>query len=199
MSFIEDCPDEAVAGDVLEALARLLPPSEAAAAPVAAALHRAGGLGLVAPLLRRPRQSLRVVGLRILAALLPRITDPTGDVTPSPTAFVIDHLTEDARAYILTCSISQRLLLVCWHRVQPCADTECIRGLVWPDVVSGRPCRGNGILGGRPGGTAAVPSHGACAQGAAAADARRLARHPGEFPGPAFLSRPAADMFYVDM
>lgn len=78
-SFIEDCQDEAVAVDVLEALSRLLPASEAAAAPVAAALHRAGGLGLVAPLLRRPRQALRVIALRILAALLPRITDPAGE------------------------------------------------------------------------------------------------------------------------
>lgn len=77
-SFIEDCEDEAAVGDVVEALARLLPPSEAAAAPVAAALHRVGGLGLLVPLLRRPRQSLRVAALRILAALLPRITDPAG-------------------------------------------------------------------------------------------------------------------------
>lgn len=78
-SFIEDCTDEALAEDAIGTLAALLPPAEAASAPVAGALQRLGGLALVAPLLRRPRQALRVAGLRILAALLPLVTDAHGE------------------------------------------------------------------------------------------------------------------------
>jgi hypothetical protein len=79
-SFIGDCTDDALAEDAVSALAALLPPAEAAAAPVAAALQRLGGLGLVAPLLRRPRLALRVAGLRAVAALLPLVHDAQGAV-----------------------------------------------------------------------------------------------------------------------
>lgn len=64
----------------MSCLASLLPPAEAASRTVAAALARLGGLGLVAPLLRRPRQALRVAGLRILAALLPLVGDAQGEL-----------------------------------------------------------------------------------------------------------------------
>ncbi len=79
-SFIEDCPDAALAEDAVSCLASLLPLAEAASRTVAAALAWLGGLGLVAPLLRRPRQALRVAGLRILAALLPLVGDAQGEL-----------------------------------------------------------------------------------------------------------------------
>ena len=71
MSFVGDCPDTEVLHDVLELMCNLLHPQEASQRPLLACLAGLGGVQLFMSLVQREQQSIRVLGLRIIAAFVP--------------------------------------------------------------------------------------------------------------------------------
>lgn len=71
VSFVGDCPDTEVLHDVLELMCNLLHPHEASQRPLLACLADLGGIQLFMSLVQREQQSIRVLGLRILAAFVP--------------------------------------------------------------------------------------------------------------------------------
>lgn len=71
VSFVGDCPDTEVLHDVLELMCSLLHPHEASQRPLLACLADLGGIQLFMSLVQREQQSIRVLGLRIIAAFVP--------------------------------------------------------------------------------------------------------------------------------
>ena len=71
VSFVGDCPDTEVLHDVLELVCSLLHPHEASQRPLLACLADLGGVQLFMSLVQREQQSIRVLGLRIIAAFVP--------------------------------------------------------------------------------------------------------------------------------
>ena len=66
-----DCPDTEVLHDILELMCSLLHPHEASQRPLLACLTDLGGVQLFMSLVQREQQSIRVLGLRIIAAFVP--------------------------------------------------------------------------------------------------------------------------------
>lgn len=71
VSFVGDCPDTEVLHDVLELMCSLLHPHEASQRPLLSCLADLGGVQLFMSLVQREQQSIRVLGLRIIAAFVP--------------------------------------------------------------------------------------------------------------------------------
>lgn len=82
MSFVGDCPDSELLQDILEIICSLLDPREPTQRPMLARLGELGGVQLFMSLVQREQQSLRVQGLRILAAFVPFPTQPTPPLSP---------------------------------------------------------------------------------------------------------------------
>ncbi len=85
MSFVGDCPDSELLQDILEIICSLLDPREPTQRPMLARLGELGGVQLFMSLVQREQQSLRVQGLRILAAFVPFPTQPTPPLSPRGT------------------------------------------------------------------------------------------------------------------
>ena len=88
VSFVGDCPDTEVLHDVLELMCSLLQPHEASQPPLLACLADLGGVRLFMSLVQREQQSIRVLGLRIIAAFVPfpsalPLTPQIAGLTPS--------------------------------------------------------------------------------------------------------------------
>lgn len=81
VSFVGDCPDTEVLHDVLELMCSLLHPHEASQRPLLACLADLGGIQLFMSLVQREQQSIRVLGLRIIAAFVPF---PAASISPPP-------------------------------------------------------------------------------------------------------------------
>lgn len=81
VSFVGDCPDTEVLHDVLELICSLLHPQEPTQRPLLACLADLGGVQLFMSLVQREQQSIRVLGLRIIAAFVPFASSPS---SPSP-------------------------------------------------------------------------------------------------------------------
>ena len=71
VSFVGDCPDTEVLHYVRELMCSLLHPHEASQRPLLACLGDLGGVQLFMSLVQREQQSIRVLGLRIIAAFVP--------------------------------------------------------------------------------------------------------------------------------
>lgn len=71
ISFVGDCQDTDSLQDVLELLCKLLQRNETTQRPMLAILERLGGVELFTSLVQREQQTLKVLGLRILAAFIP--------------------------------------------------------------------------------------------------------------------------------
>lgn len=85
MSFVGDCPDSELLQDILEIICSLLDPREPTQRPMLARLGELGGVQLFMSLVQREQQSLRVQGLRILAAFVPFPTQITPPLSPRGT------------------------------------------------------------------------------------------------------------------
>ncbi|KAK9824084.1 hypothetical protein WJX72_007613 [[Myrmecia] bisecta] len=72
LAFIGDCPDVAMLEDVLGGLVALLTPGSSTRAPLAAGLRAVNAAYLCLSLLQREQQALRVLGLKLLSACLPK-------------------------------------------------------------------------------------------------------------------------------
>ena len=81
VSFVGDCPDTEVLHDILELMCSLLHPHEPSQRPLLACLGDLGGVQLFMSLVQREQQSIRVLGLRIIAAFVP-LPSPSLPLSP---------------------------------------------------------------------------------------------------------------------
>ena len=98
-----DCPDTEVLHDVLELMCNLLHPHEASQRPLLACLADLGGIQLFMSLVQREQQSIRVLGLRIVAAFVPF---PAGSLSSPPGTTGLDmslHISLLARCCYSAC------------------------------------------------------------------------------------------------
>lgn len=71
MSFVGDCQDTELLQDALELICSLLQRHAPTQRPMLAILEQLGGVQLFMSLMQREQQSVKILGLRILAAFLP--------------------------------------------------------------------------------------------------------------------------------
>ena len=88
VSFVGDCTDTEVLHDVLELICTLLAPHEATQRPLLACLADLGGVQLFMSLVQREPQSIRILGLRIIAAFVPFPASPSPPLSPRTTGGV---------------------------------------------------------------------------------------------------------------
>ncbi len=116
MSFVGDCPDEAMLEDVLSALQEALHPGSPTHQPLISCLELHGGERLFMSLLQREQQSLRLLGLQILTAFqnrpLPSRPSRHGEECPpckfsAETIFSTNHLLFFSLSRVFNAALSQ--------------------------------------------------------------------------------------------
>lgn len=91
VSFVGDCPDTEVLHDVLELICSLLHPQEPTQRPLLACLADLGGVQLFMSLVQREQQSIRVLGLRIIAAFVPFPSSQSPSLSPQIAGLTVPY------------------------------------------------------------------------------------------------------------
>ncbi|KAL0021859.1 hypothetical protein WJX77_009077 [Trebouxia sp. C0004] len=116
VSFVGDCPDSELLQDILEIICSLLDPREPTQRPMLARLGELGGVQLFMSLVQREQQSLRVQGLRILAAFVPFPTQPTPPLGPRGTDGSEDFVVVGTNTRALWPALADALLMFPYTR-----------------------------------------------------------------------------------
>ncbi|DBA78126.1 TPA: hypothetical protein ACH3X2_008097 [Trebouxia sp. C0005] len=116
VSFVGDCPDSELLQDILEIICSLLDPREPTQRPMLARLGELGGVQLFMSLVQREQQSLRVQGLRILAAFVPFPTQITPPLSPRGTDGSEDFVVVGTNTRALWPALADALLMFPYTR-----------------------------------------------------------------------------------